>query len=89
MPANLKNSEWPQDWKKSVFISIPRKAMPKNIQTAAQLHSSYMLAFSYCSWVLKTTILKWFAIPFSSGPHFVRTFHHDLSILHDPTWHDL
>ena len=32
-------------------------------------------------------ILKWFAIPFSSGPHFVRTLHHDLSILGDPTWH--
>ena len=26
--------------------------------------------------VLKAKILKWFAIPFSSGPHFVRTIHH-------------
>ena len=26
----------------------------------------------------------WFAIPFSSGPHFVRTLHHDLSILSNP-----
>ena len=25
--------------------------------------------------------MKWFAIPFASGPHFVRTLHHDLSIL--------
>ena len=25
--------------------------------------------------------MKWFAIPFSSGPHFVRTFHHDLFVL--------
>ena len=31
--------------------------------------------------VLKAGILKWFAIPFSSGPHFVRTLHHG------PTWH--
>ena len=31
--------------------------------------------------VLKARILKWFAIPFSSGPHFVRTLHHDLSVL--------
>ena len=31
--------------------------------------------------VLKARILKWFAIPFSSEPHFVRTLHHDLSIL--------
>ena len=25
----------------------------------------------------KAGILKWFAIPFSSGPRFVRTLHHD------------
>ena len=25
MPANLENSEWPQDWKRSVFIPIPKK----------------------------------------------------------------
>ena len=31
--------------------------------------------------VLEERTLKWFAIPFSSGPHFVRTFHHDWSIL--------
>ena len=37
--------------------------------------------------VLKARILKWFAIPFSSGPCFVRTLHHDSSILGDPTWH--
>ena len=38
---------------------------------------------------LKARILKWFAIPFSSGPHFVRTLHHDQSILDGPTWHGL
>ena len=27
--------------------------------------------------VLKVRLLKWFAIPFSSGPHFVRTLRHD------------
>ena len=27
--------------------------------------------------VLNSRILKWFAVPFSSGPHFVRTLHHD------------
>ena len=36
--------------------------------------------------VLKVRILKRFAIPFSSGPHFVRTFHHDPFILGGPTW---
>ena len=34
--------------------------------------------------VLKARMLKWFAIPFSSGPRFVRTLHNDLSILGDP-----
>ena len=24
-----KTQQWPQDWKRSVFIPIPRKAMPK------------------------------------------------------------
>ena len=35
--------------------------------------------------VLKARILKWFAIPFSSGPHRVRPLHHDPSILGGPT----
>ena len=40
-----KTQQWPQDWKRSVFIPIQskRKAMPKNVQTATQLHSSHML----------------------------------------------
>ena len=37
--------------------------------------------------VLKARILKLFAIPFSSGLRFVRTLHHDLSVLGDPTQH--
>ena len=28
-----------QDWKSQVFIPIPKKAMPKNAQTTAKLHS--------------------------------------------------
>ena len=43
-----KTQQWPQDWKRSVFIPIPKKAMPKNVQTTAQLHSSHMLVKS-CS----------------------------------------
>ena len=39
-----KTQQWPQDWKRSVFIAIPRKEMPKNAQTTAQLHSSHRLA---------------------------------------------
>ena len=29
MPANLKNSAFPQDWKRSVFIPIPKKGNAK------------------------------------------------------------
>ena len=39
-----KTQQWPQDWKRSVFIPIPKKAMPKNVQNTAQLQSSHMLA---------------------------------------------
>ena len=37
-----KTQQWPQDWKRSVFIPIPKKGNAKNAQTTAQLHSSYM-----------------------------------------------
>ena len=45
------------------------------------------LPFHTVQGVLKARILKWFAITFSRGPHFVRTLHHDLSILDGPTRH--
>ena len=38
-----KTQQWPQDSKRSVFIPILKKAMPKNAQTTAQLHSSHTL----------------------------------------------
>ena len=38
-----KTQQWPQDWKRSVFITIPKKGKPKYAQTTAQLHSSHML----------------------------------------------
>ena len=39
-----KTQQWPQGWKKSVFTPTPRKAMPKNVQTTAQLPLSHKLA---------------------------------------------
>ena len=39
-----KTQQWSQDWKRSVFISIPKKATSKHDQITAQLHSSHMLA---------------------------------------------
>ena len=39
-----KTQQWPQDWKRSVFISIPKQGNAQNAQTTAQLHSSHRLA---------------------------------------------
>ena len=39
-----KTQQWPQDWKGQFSFQSQRKAMPKNVQTTAQLHSSHMLA---------------------------------------------
>ena len=38
-----KIQQWPQDWKTSVFIPIPKKGNAKNAQTTAQLHLSQTL----------------------------------------------
>ena len=43
-----------------------------------------ILPFHTVHGVLKARILKWFAIPFSSGPHPVRSLHHDPPILGCP-----
>ena len=44
-----------------------------------------ILPFHTVHGVLKGRILKWFAIPFSSGPYSVRPLHHDPSFLGGPT----
>ena len=38
-----KTQQRAQDWKRSVFIPIPKKGNGKNAQTTAQLHSSHTL----------------------------------------------
>ena len=38
-----KTKQWSQDWKGQFSFQSQRKAMPKNVQTTAQLHSSHML----------------------------------------------
>ena len=48
-----------------------------------------ILPFHIIHGVLKARILKWFAIPFSSGPHSVRFLHYDPSVLGGPTQHGL
>ena len=39
-----KTQQWPQDWKRSAFVPIPKKGNAKNVQTTTQLHSSHRLA---------------------------------------------
>ena len=36
-----KTQQWPQDWKRPVFIPIPKKGNGQNVETTAQLHSSH------------------------------------------------
>ena len=38
-----KTQQRPQDWKWSVFIPVPKRAIPKNGQTTVQLYSFHML----------------------------------------------
>ena len=45
------------------------------------------LPFHTVHGILKARILKWFVIPFFSGPLSVRPLYHDLSVLGGPTWH--
>ena len=39
-----KAQQWPQNWKRSVFIPVPKKAMSKNAPTTTQLYLSHKLA---------------------------------------------
>ena len=38
-----KSQQWPQDWKRSVFIPIPKKSNAKECSTTTQSHSSHKL----------------------------------------------
>ena len=50
-------------------------------EALTEVCSSLNLPFHAVHGVLKARILKWFAIPFSSGPHSVRPLYHDPPIL--------
>ena len=39
-----KTRQWPQDWKRSVFIPVPKKGNTKECSNTAQLLSSHMLS---------------------------------------------
>ena len=73
---SLKCSTWMQSQKRrNDLCSFPRQTFQYPI----------ILPFHSVHGVLKARILKWFAIPFSSGPHSVRPLHHDPPILGGPT----
>ena len=75
----------------SSVLELLLHSSPAAYWTSTNLEGSsfnvMFLLFDTAHGVLKAKILKWFAIPFSSGPHFVRTLHHDPSVLGGPTGH--
>ena len=52
MPANLKTQQWSQDWKRSVFIPIPKKSNGKecsNYHTVALMSHASKVIFKILS----------------------------------------
>ena len=82
-----KTHQWPQVWKRSVFIPIPKKGSDKECSNYYTMHSFCMLfkvkkwkSFS-CVWlfnpgkdpgILQARILEWVAYPFSSRSFWPR-----------------
>ena len=58
-----KTQQWPWDWKRSVFIPIPKKGNAKDAQTTTQLHSSHMLV-KYCSKFYKPSFRNMWTVNF-------------------------
>ena len=63
MPTNMKNSSGHRTGKGQFSFQSQRKAMPKNAQTTAQLHSSHMLA-KWCSKFSKTDFNRTWTVNF-------------------------
>ena len=75
----------------SFFLELFLHSSPVAYRAPIDLGSSsfsvYHFAFHTVYGILKARMLKWFVIPLSSGPCFVRTLHHDPPILGGPTRH--
>ena len=67
------------------FSALPSSILDTYRSQEFILRCHIFLPFHTVHGVLTARILKWFAIPFYSGPRFVRTVCHDLSILGGPT----
>ena len=70
----------------SFFLELFLHSSPVAYWAPTDLGSTSFSILSFCLFilfmgVLKARILKWFAIPFSSGPHSVRPLHHDPFLL--------
>ena len=67
----------------SLFLELLFHSFPVAWWVPTDLGSSscgvIFLPFHTVHGVLKERMPKWFAIPFSIGPHFVRPLHHDTS----------
>ena len=72
-----------------LLIALP--SSPVAYWTPSGLGSSASDVIYFCLFKLFMGFLQqeyWHGLPFSSsGPHFVRTLYHDLSILGGPAWH--
>ena len=68
-----------------------KKALMANLnaQMFGDTDEKILMSSYYVHGVLKAGILKWFAIPFSSGPISVRPLQHALPVLGGPTGHGL
>ena len=84
----------------SFFLELFLHWSPVAYWAPTNLGSSSFSVLSFCLFrprclvclvhgVLTARVLKWLAIPFSSGPHSVSPLHHDPAILAGPTWHGL
>ena len=74
----------------SFFLELFLYSSPVAYWAATDLGSLSFSIISFCLFILFMGFSRqenWFAIPSSSGPHFVLTLHHDLSILGGPTRH--
>ena len=75
----------------SFFLVLFLQSPPVAYWAPTDLEGSSFSVLSFClfipSWGSQGNNTERFAIHFSNGPHFVRTLHHDLSILGSLTWH--
>ena len=72
-PVALWGTYWPLK-----FISA-MSSCQRYVSPEVQCH--IFLSFHTVHGILQARMLKWFAIPFSNGPCFVGTVHHDSSVL--------